>query len=89
MKRNGKWKIPHTLLERRALCVHSYKNCKLKVKPWWIGASEKKRIFCNVLFCTKESPVNVQNIYAVTYQKIWLDTLFCLLIKSSKAFGVS
>ena len=30
-KRNQKRKIPHTSLERRNLCVSSYKNQKLKV----------------------------------------------------------
>ena len=42
MKRNRKCKIPHTVLERRTLCFSSYKNRKLKVKLWWVGAREKK-----------------------------------------------
>ena len=40
----------HTLLQRSALCFSSYKNCKLKVKLWWVGAAKKKWNFCNVCF---------------------------------------
>ena len=29
MKRNQKWKIPHTVLERLTLCISSFKNRKL------------------------------------------------------------
>ena len=43
MKRNRKWKIPHTVLERRTLCFSLYKNCKLKIKLWWVGARERKK----------------------------------------------
>ena len=32
-KWDRKWKIQHTVLERRTLCFTSYKNRKLKVKP--------------------------------------------------------
>ena len=39
-KRNWKWKITHTVLERRTL--YSYKNRKLKVKLWWVGARVRK-----------------------------------------------
>ena len=38
-----KWKMPHTVLERRTLCFSSYKNRKLKVKLWWVGARERKK----------------------------------------------
>ena len=30
-------------LERRTLCFSSYKNRKLKVKLWWVGARERKK----------------------------------------------
>ena len=43
MKQNLKWKIPHTVFERRILCFSSYKNRKSKVKLWWVGASERKK----------------------------------------------
>ena len=48
-KRNRKWKIPQTLLERRTLCFSWYKNRELKVKLWLVGARERKEecIFCN------------------------------------------
>ena len=42
MKQNLKWKIPHTVFERWILCFSSYKNRKLKVKLWWVGAPERK-----------------------------------------------
>ena len=43
----GKWKIPHTVLERQTLCFSSYKNRQLKVKLWWVVARERKtRAFC-------------------------------------------
>ena len=51
------------------------------------------------LFCLKEifvlSPqcivywIHFQNIHTFTYEKILLNTLFCLFIKSSNAFSVS
>ena len=38
------WKIANpTILERRTLCFSSYKNRKLKVKLWWVGARERKK----------------------------------------------
>ena len=50
-KRNRKWKIPHTVLERRALCFNSCKNRKLIVKLWWVRARKrKKRAFLYRLF---------------------------------------
>ena len=38
-----KWKIQHIVLERQSICVSSYKNRKLKVKLWWVGAGERKK----------------------------------------------
>ena len=54
-KRNRKWKILHTVLERQALCFSWCKNWKLKVKLWWVGARERKKedIFCTA-YCPKE-----------------------------------
>ena len=52
MKQNLKWKIPHKVFERWILCFNSYKNRKLKVKLWWVGAPErKKRVFLYHLLC--------------------------------------
>ena len=49
-----KWKIPHTILERRTLRFSSYKNRKLKVKLWWVRAPERKKgHFLYYLFCPK------------------------------------
>ena len=43
-RRNRKWKIPHTASERWTLRFISHKNCELKVKRWWVGARERKRV---------------------------------------------
>ena len=54
-KRNRKWKIQRTVLERRTLCFNSYKNRKLKLKLWQVGARKrKKRAYRFRLFCSKE-----------------------------------
>ena len=42
-KQNRKWKIPHSVLERRSLCLSICKNHKFKVKLWWVGACERKK----------------------------------------------
>ena len=91
-KRNRKFKIPRTVLERRTLCFTSYKNRKLKVKLWWVGACERKKsAFLLRLFCPKEIfltfvpfqstmyGINFQNIYAFTYQKTLFHTLLWLV----------
>ena len=41
MKQNLKFKIPHKVFEKRILCFNSYKNRKLKVKLWRVGAPER------------------------------------------------
>ena len=53
-KRNRKWKIPYTVLERRTLCFSSYKNRKLKVKLWWVEARERKKRAFFALFILPE-----------------------------------
>ena len=34
MRRNQKWKIPHTVLERWTMCFNSYRDCELKIELW-------------------------------------------------------
>ena len=83
-KRNRRWKIPHTILERWTLCFSPYKNCKLKLNLWWVGTRERKKEecnFCNVYFVRRNffnicvlSQCTVywrkfQNTYIFTYQK--------------------
>ena len=52
-KSNGT-KIPHTVLERQTSCFSSYKNQLWKVKLWWAGSRERKRVhFLKLLFCPK------------------------------------
>ena len=94
-KRNRKLKIPHKILERRALCFRSYENCKLKVKLWWVGAHERKKMaFFVPLILSEENIFNIcvssqcivywihfQNIHTFIYQKTLLPTLLLLVFK--------
>ena len=99
MKRNRKWKIPPTILERRTLCFRSYKNHKLKSKTVvsWTSPKKKEGIFCTVYFlkiCALSQCIvywiHFQNIHTFTYKKTLLHTLLLLkFLKSSKAFSVS
>ena len=89
-------KIPHTVLERQNLCfISSYKNCKLKVKLWWVeGYERKKRTFFVPFILFKEIFLKIcflcqcivywiqfQNIHKFTYQKTSLHTLLLLVFK--------
>ena len=96
-------KIPHIVLETQTLCFSSYKNHKLKVKLWWVSARKRKksaffvpfilseRIFFNICVLSQCIVywIHFQKIHTFTYQKTLLHTLFCLYLKSSKAFSVS
>ena len=94
-KRNGKWKIPHTVLETRALCFRSYKNRKLRVKLCWVGTRERKKRTFFVPFISFEGNfafyLNVycteyfQNIDTFTYQKTLLHTLLLLVFKIAES----
>ena len=80
----------------------SYQNYELKIKLWGVGARERKKRTFFVTFIFPESKffsicvlsqcivylINFQNAYTFTYQKKLLHTLFCLLLKSLKAFSV-
>ena len=93
------------VLERQTLCFSSYKNLKLKVKLWWVGTRKRKKgSFLYRLFCPNEVFflhlcfmsvysvlywIQFLKIHTFTYQKTLLHTLFCLLLKSWKAFSVS
>ena len=51
----SRMKNPTHSFKRRTLCFSSYKNRKLKVKLWWVGAHKrKKRAFLYRLFCSKK-----------------------------------
>ena len=39
----SRMKNPTHSFKRRTLCFSSYKNRKLKVKLWWVGARERKK----------------------------------------------
>ena len=87
----------------RICCFSAYKNCKLKVKLWWVGAHERKkraffvpfyfirRIFFNICVLSQGIVhwIDFQNIHTFTYQKTLLYTLFYLFLKSLKALSVS
>ena len=53
-KQNQKLKISHTVLERRTFCFISYKNHKIKVKLWWVGACESKKKEFSIPFILSE-----------------------------------
>ena len=103
MRRNRKWKIPHTVLERWTMRFSSYRNCELKVKVWWVGARERKnRIFCNVyllriifffnfFFISMYIVLNKlsEGMYTFTYQKFYFIHFCCLFLKLSKTFSAS
>ena len=98
-KRNWKWKVSHTVLERRNLCFSSYKNRQWKVKPWWVGARGRKKRAFFVPFVLSEGNlfkirvlsqcimywIHFQNIYTFTYQKTLLHTLLLLVSKIIKS----
>ena len=102
-KRNRKWEIPYTVLERRTLCFSSYKNRKLKVKRDELELAEEKRgQFLHGLFCLKGVSLtfafylNVQcientfRIYILLHiKKHYIIHFCCLILISSKALSVS
>ena len=78
----SKMKNPTHSFKRRTLCFSSYKNGKLKVKLWWVWASERKKraffvpfilseeIFFNICVlsqCIMYYWLHFQNTYAFTY----------------------
>ena len=100
MERNGKWKIPRTILGRRGLCFSSYKNHKLKEKK--LKLKEKRDIFCTVHFAQREffQDLCFISMCSVSYtlseyryfymsKKHYFVHFCCLFLKSLKAFSVS
>ena len=90
-KTESKMEIPHTVLERRrqTWCFSSYKNYKLKVKLWRVGARKRENraffipvilfegIFFNICVLSQciLHWIHLQNIYTFIYQKALLCTL--------------
>ena len=98
---NRKGKIPHTVLEKWTLCFSSYKNHKLKTKPWWVrGREEEKSLYFVPFILLKRNFsifvlsqrivywIHFQDIHTFKYQKTVLHKLFDLFLKLSKAFIV-
>ena len=70
-KGDGKWKIPHIVLERETLCFSSYKNPKLIAKLWWVGPSKRKKRAFFVTFISFEG--NFFNICVLSqYIVYWI-----------------
>ena len=99
MKRNPKWKIPHTALERQTLCFSSYKNSKLKVKLWWVGSRDRRKRsffvlfilskgnFFNICFISMYSVLNrLQNRYVFRYKRNYF-ICFLLVLKSKNIWS--
>ena len=104
MKRNQKWKIPRTVLEKRIFCFSSHTNRKLKVNMWWFGARERKKTASFIPFMLSKGNyfkiyvlsqcivywIHFHIIHTFTHQKnITSYTFVALFLKSSKAFSVS
>ena len=82
---------------------HKLKVKLIKTELWWVRARERtERAFLYrfftilsegnlfnicILFQCMVYWIHVQNIHTFTYQKTLLHTLFCLFLKSSKAFA--
>ena len=81
----------HAFREKKTFGFSSYKNHKLKVKPWWIAdqkrkKSEVKETFLTFLFILIYNLqwvywIAFQNICSFTYQKKLLHKLFYLHLK--------
>ena len=59
-RRNAKWKTPNAVSERWTMYFSSYKNCKLKIIPWWVGGPErKKECICCMFFSSEDNFFNI------------------------------
>ena len=98
-KTESKMKNRTHILERQTLGFSSYKNRKLKVKLWWVGARARKRgHFLLRWFCLKEIFVTffVISLYSVSRSEYTYSYLsknitlytYCLFLKLSKVFNV-
>ena len=80
----------HSLRETN-LCFSSYKNLKLKGNYDELKLAKEKRgyfWYC-LCFISMYSVLNALSEYTYFYiQKTQLNTLFCLLLKTAKAFSV-
>ena len=83
-------KSQHTLLERGTLCFSSYKNHKLRVQLWCVGARERKKSAFFVLLILSEGDffnicilcqclvywIHFQNKHTFAYQKHYFKHFF-------------
>ena len=86
-EKESKMENLHTVLGWRTLYFSSYKNRKIKVKLWWVGARERKQRTFFVPFILSEGNfltfvywMHFQNIHTSSCQKSLLHTLDCLFI---------
>ena len=82
------------------MCFSSYKNCKLKVKLWWVGARERKKSTLFVMVILSEENffkvcvlfecivywINSQNIYTFAYQTTLLHRVLLPVFKIVERF---
>ena len=78
------------------MCFSSYKNCKLIVKLWWVGAGERKKSSFFMTFSLSKGNsismycvLNKLSVYTLTYQKTLLHTLLLLVLKIVVSLSVS
>ena len=96
MKQNLKWKIPHTVSERWISCFSSYKNCKLKVKLWWVRAQERKKraffipfiLFTVYVLLYVLFPNPQQRLKHLETQNIWHCALTLLIRKTLDLWSI-
>ena len=91
-RRNRKWKIPHTVLERWTQVLQLVDELRITSKSVMNGARERKlHFFCNVYFVRRKFfhicvlrqnivyCINFQKIYTFPYQKTLLQKLLLLV----------
>ena len=104
MKRNRKWKIPHTVFRETNLVLQLIQKSQIKNETAmsWSSQNKKEGIFCTVYFVWMEFFkhlclsrcimywIHFQNIHTLCLHiKTVLHALSYLFLKSPKAFGVS
>ena len=82
---------PITVLERWTMCFSSYKNCKLKIKLWWVEAHKRKKnkLYKNKVYFVHRTyfqHLGFISIYSVfnklsAYERTLLHTLLLLVFK--------
>ena len=101
-KRNRKWKITHTVLERRTLCFRSNKNRKLNETVMsWSSRKKKGGIFVLLIFdwrnffsiCLLSQCIvcwiHFEHIHTFTYQKNITSYTYLPVFKINESVNIS